>query len=221
MALAFVGGTGKLGRGLGLRLAAAGHTVLIGSRSEDRAIEAAAALRARLTAAGRSITRLEGASNVAAIPGADMVFLTLPYECLDTFLAERGGLLDAKIVVDVLNPLRITNGRFDLIPVTDGSAGTHVRRLFPRARVVSGFKNAAAAHLAALARPVRGDILLASDDAEAKAAVGDLVRDIPDLRAIDAGPLANAGFLESIAALELNLNRLHKTVTSIEILGID
>jgi predicted dinucleotide-binding enzyme len=65
-----------------------------------------------------------------------------------------------------------------------------------------------------------GDILLAGDDDEAKAAVTALVRTIPDLRPIDAGPLASTGLLESVTALQLNLNRLHRALTSIRILGI-
>ncbi len=129
--------------------------------------------------------------------------------------------LAGKILVDVLNPLRVVDGRFDLVPVAEGSMGMRVKRMAPEGRVVAGFKNAAAEHLLDLEHTPRGDILLASDDAEAKAVVADLVRDIPDLRPVDAGALANAAFLESITALELNLNRLHKAVTSIKILGID
>ena len=220
MTLAFLGGTGKLGRGLSVRLAAAGHTVLIGSRSEERAQVAAANVRTSLEQAGRSFTRIEGMLNAATIPTAEVVFLTLPSDGLDACLGELIASLAGKIVVDVLNPLRVVHGRFDLAPVAEGSMGMRVRRLVPGGRVVSGFKNAAAEHLIDLGHTPRGDILLASDDAEAKAVVAGLVRDIPELRPVDAGPLANAAFLESITALELNLNRLHKAVTSIRILGI-
>jgi NAD(P)-dependent dehydrogenase (short-subunit alcohol dehydrogenase family) len=61
--LAFVGGTGKLGRGLGLRLAGAGHPALIGSRSEERARDTADKLRERLAA--REPGRLGGRSSRA------------------------------------------------------------------------------------------------------------------------------------------------------------
>jgi NADPH-dependent F420 reductase len=195
MTLAFLGGTGKLGRGLGMRLAAAGHVVLIGSRSEERARAAAARVRARLEQAGRPFTRVEGMVNSATIPAADVVFLTIPYESLATMAPECIAALAGKIVIDVLNPLRAVDGRFDLAPVAEGSMGMRVKHVAPMARVVSGFKNAAAEHLIDLEHTPRGDILLASDDAEAKAVVAGLVRDIPELRAVDAGPLANAAFL--------------------------
>jgi NADPH-dependent F420 reductase len=219
--LAFVGGTGKLGRGLGLRLAAAGHAVLLGSREEERAVDAAARLRERLVAARYDPIGVEGMGNAVAVARADMVFLTLPFDTLDAFLGEYGALLDGKIVVDVVNPLRLVEGRFTLAPVEEGSVGLRVQRLAPRARVVSAFKNAAAAHLLRLDRPAAGDIPVVSDDAGAAAAVRVLVRAIPALRPVDAGPLANGVFLESLTALELNLNRIHNTLTSIQILGID
>ncbi len=219
--LAFVGGTGKEGRGLALRFAAAGHPVLIGSRTDERAADAAARLRARLEQAGLPLPpRLEGMRNYAAVEAADIVFLTVPYACLDTFLHDHGALIAGKIVVDVTNPLALENGRFVLTRVPEGSVSMRVARLVPAAHVVAGFKNAAAAHLLALDKPALGDILLASDDAAAKATVAELVREIPDLRPLDAGPLPNAEFLESMTALELNLNRIHNATTTIRILGI-
>jgi 8-hydroxy-5-deazaflavin:NADPH oxidoreductase len=214
--LAFVGGTGKLGRGLGLRLAAAGHHVLLGSRSEDRAREAAAALHERLPGE----RALEGWSNADAVQRAEIVFLTLPFHSLRAFLAESGALLTGKIVVDVVNPLRLEGGRFELVSVPEGSVGAYVGCQVPGARVVSAFKNAAAGHLLRLDRPVDGDVLLAADDAAAKDHVAALAGAIPVLRPVDAGPLANATFLEAVAALELNLNRIHRALTSIRVLGL-
>ena len=38
--IGIVGGTGDLGRGLALRLAKAGHAVLVGSRKPEQAVEA-------------------------------------------------------------------------------------------------------------------------------------------------------------------------------------
>lgn len=219
--LGFLGGTGKLGRGLGLRLAAAGHPILIGSRSEPRAIEAVERLRTRLATAGHTDAHLDGMRNCDVLPRADVVFLTVPFETLDSLLDECGTLLAGKIVVDVVNPLRLAGERFELFPVPEGSAGARTQRLVPGARVVSAFKNAAAGHLLRLEVPAEGDILVAADDAGAKTSVATLVAAIPNLRAVDAGPLANAGLLEAVTALELNLNRRHKALTSIRILGLE
>ncbi len=185
-------------------------------------MEAAANVRQRLTAAGHDgRVDVEGCDNATAVRQADMVFLTLPFDTLESFLVGRESSLAGKVVVDVVNPLLFADGRFTLARVLDGAVGPWVQRLAPEARVVSAFKNAAAAHLLRLARPAAGDILVASDDAEASAAVQSLVRAIPKLRAVDAGPLAGSAFLESLTALELTLNRRYRTRTSIRILGLE
>jgi NADPH-dependent F420 reductase len=218
--LALVGGTGKEGRGLALRLAAAGHRVLIGSRSAERAARTAADLRTLLAAKGYGRADVGSGQNLAVIAEADVVFLTLPFTALDELLDQCAAGLGGKIVVDVMAPIRSERGRTVLVPPAAGSASRHLHDRAPAARVVAGFKNVAAQHLLRLGRAAVGDVLLAADDGEAKQVVARLVRNIPALRPVDAGPLANAAFLESLTALELNLNRLHRTVTAIRVLGI-
>src|SRR2546426_693335 len=57
--------------------------------------------------------------------------------------------------------------------------------------------------------------------AAARAEVAALVAKLPGLRAVDAGRLANARYLEAITALLLNLNRKYRARTSIAIVGLD
>ena len=220
--LAIAGGTGPQGRGLALRLAAAGHRVLLGSRARERAVDVAGRLRARLAQAGEdAASEIIGVENCDAMQAASVVFLTVPFAALDALLAGCGELLAGKVVIDVSNPLAIATDHVVVTPVPEGSASAHVQRVVPSARVVAAFKNVAAKHLLALDAVAEGDVLLASDHADAKATAAALVRDIPILRPIDAGPLANAALLESITALELNLNRLHGAHTAIRILGLE
>lgn len=220
MTLAFVGGTGKEGRGLAVRLAAAGHRVLIGSRLEERAAQTVGELRALLEAKGYSRIQIGGGQNLAVLAEAEVVFLTLPFAALDDLLDHCAAGLTGKIVVDVMAPIRNERGRTVVAPPAAGSVSQHLHDRAPAARIVAGFKNVAAQHLLRLGRAAVGDVLLAADDADAKAIVARLARSIPALRPVDAGPLANAAFLESLTALELNLNRLHRTVTAIRVLGI-
>ena len=58
--IGIVGGTGDLGRGLALRLAKAGHDVLVGSRKPEQAVEAAEALSAELASRGVAHQPIEG-----------------------------------------------------------------------------------------------------------------------------------------------------------------
>jgi len=147
--------------------------------------------------------------------------LTFPFGGLATFLAAGRAALAGKLVIDVIVPLAVRNGFFELTPV-DGaaSAGELIQQTVPAARVVSGFKNHSAETLQDLAAPLEGDVVLCGNDAGARAEVAALVGLLPGLRAVDAGGIANARYLEAITALLLNLNRRHKARASIAILGL-
>src|SRR5215467_217895 len=74
--IAIIGGTGPAGMGLALRWARAGETVIIGSRDEQRAQRAAAAIQ--LKAGNQS--NVTGMENSAACAAADILMLTVPFE---------------------------------------------------------------------------------------------------------------------------------------------
>ena len=75
MDVAIVGGTGAEGQGIALRLAAAGHRVIVGSRDAARAAEAAAKV---MMSVGRADAAI-GLANGEAAAAADVVFLTVPF----------------------------------------------------------------------------------------------------------------------------------------------
>ena len=214
--IAFIGGTGRQGLGLALRFAAADAPVVIGSRVAERA--AAAAETVRTAVPGASV---RGYENAEAVARSTRLVLTFPFGGLASFLAAGRAALAGKLVIDVIVPLAVRNGFFELTPV-DGaaSAGELIQQTVPAARVVSGFKNHSAETLQDIAAPLEGDVLLCGNDAGARAEVAALVGLLPGLRAVDAGGIANARYLEAITALLLNLNRRHKARASIAILGL-
>jgi hypothetical protein len=214
--LAFVGGTGPEGLGLALRLAAAGEPVLIGSRVRDRAV--AAAERVRAAVPGASV---EGLENMAALTRTDRVALTLPFEGLPAFLDSAQGQLAHKLLIDVIVPLALRDRFFELVPVPGAaSVGELLQQRVPSARVVSAFKNLSAETLHDRDALLEGDVVLCGNDPAARAEVAALIRRLPGLRAVDAGRIANARYLEAITALLVNLNRQHGARTSIAILGL-
>ena len=217
--IAFLGGTGPEGLGLALRFALAGEHVIIGSRQPDRAEHAAESLRQHLGAVA-SAYEIHGEENYASVRNADIVVVTVPFEAVEPVLAELAPALAGKVSLDVVNPLRLNRGVFTLVPVPAGSAGELIQKLIPQSPVVSGFKNLSAKELMDIEHPIHGDVLLCSDKPNATDYFMDLIGRIPQLRAIDAGALANSRRLESITALLLNLNRRYRAITSIEILGL-
>ena len=147
--IGIVGGTGDLGRGLALRLAKAGHAVLVGSRKPEQAVEAAQALAGELSDRGISDASVEGLDNAAAAERGDIVFVTVPFGAHTPTLESIRHVVQGKIVVDVTVPLvppRVA--RVQLPP--EGSAGMIAQTLLGEdVQVVSAFQNVAAAHLQA------------------------------------------------------------------------
>jgi NADPH-dependent F420 reductase len=215
-ALALIGGTGPEGLGLALRFAAAGEQIVIGSRIAERAAEAAATVRAAVP--GSSV---RGCGNTEALMHAERVFLTFPYAGLASFLASARTALSGKLVIDVIVPLTMRNGFFELTPI-DGAAsvGELLQQTIPSARVVSAFKNLSAEKLRDLSEPLEGDVVVCGNDPDARAEVSALVGLLSGLRAVDTHGIANARYLEAMTALLLNLNRRYKARTSIAILGL-
>jgi NADPH-dependent F420 reductase len=134
----------------------------------------------------------------------DIVILAVPYPALSQILAQRGDQLAGKIVVDITNPLNFET--FDSLTVpADGSAAAELATALPQSRVVKAFNTNFAATLATgQVNDQPTTVLIAGDDAEAKALLTDIVT-AGGLRAIDAGSLRRARELEALGFLQITL----------------
>ncbi|MGH2609886.1 MAG: NADPH-dependent F420 reductase [Tepidiformaceae bacterium] len=216
MKLAFVGGTGPEGLGLAMRFAKAGHAVAIGSRSRERGQEGAEKVRESVPNA-----EVSGGENADVLGDADVVFLTFPYSGQQATLEALGPKLEGKIVCDVVAPLEFQQGIGAVaLNVSGGSAAQEAAAQLPNSRVVSAFQNLAAEKLMHLDRPVEADVLVCGRDAEAKQVIIALANQIEGIRGIDAGGLSQSRYVEMLTSLLINLNRKHKTETSIKVVGI-
>jgi NADPH-dependent F420 reductase len=216
MKLAFVGGTGPEGLGLAMRFAKAGHAVAIGSRSAERGEEGAE--RVREAVPGATAT---GADNASAVEGADVVFLTFPYTGQQPTLEALGPALDGKIVCNVVAPLEFQQGVGAVaLNVPGSSALQEAIAQLPNARVVSAFQNMSAEELQHLEHPIAADVLVCGRDVDAKNVVIGLANQIEGVRGIDAGGPSQSRYVEMMTSLLINLNRKHKTQSSIRIVGL-
>ena len=214
--LAFLGGTGPEGKGLALRLAAAGEPVIIGSRDAGRAATAAEELLK--LAPG---TNISGAENAQAAAQANVVFLAFPYEDQRATLEQLQGALAGKVVVDVIAPMSFQRGQgASAVEVEAGSAAQEAQELLPDSLVVSAFQNISAEELQQPDTVMDGDVIVCSDHAEAKSLVMGLVSKIPGLRPVDCGGLANSKYVEQITPMLVNINRIYKIHAGIKIVGI-
>ena len=213
--IAVIGGTGKEGKGLALRWANVGYTVIIGSRDADRAAAAANELNTTL---GR--TNVRGLCNADAARAADIIVLTVPYEghaaTLDTIASGAQG----KILIDVTAPLDPDNKR-KILRVPEGSAAQAAQsKLGPNVRVVAAFQNISYTHLTDLHEGLGCDVLVCGNDKDAKKQVIELAR-AAGMVAFDAGPIENAVVAEGLTAVLININMAFKVKNAgIQITGV-
>ena len=215
--LAFLGGTGDQGRGLARRFAMAGHPVVIGSRSAERAEAAAAELRASVGDGAE----ISGAANADAAAGAEIVVVAVPWEGHEALLRDMAPMLAGKIVVDCVNPLGFDERGAYALAVDEGSAAQQAAGILPDSRVVAAFHHVSAVLLLDPdVDEVDTDILVLGDDREATDAVQALVGDIPRMRGVYAGRLRNAHQVEALTANLISVNRRYKAHAGIRVTDI-
>jgi NADPH-dependent F420 reductase len=212
--LAIIGGTGALGSGMATRWAAAGYPVIVGSRSAEKAREAAQKYEN-----GNGAPPVRGDSNAGAAAAADIVILEIPFSNHDATLEELKDVVDGKIVVDAVVPLVPPKVAQVQLPAA-GSAGQIAQeRIGDRARVVSAFQNVGAAKLQG-GGPIACDVLVCGNDKEAREAVIALAN-AAGTRGIDAGPIANAAAAEAMTSILIGINKRYKVdCAGIQITGI-
>ncbi len=199
-----IGGTGPEGSGLALRWAHAGHQVTIGSRDADKARAVASELNAILNA--NSICGKENKEGVAA---AGIAVLTVPFAAQMSTLLSLQEELAGKILIDVTVPLVPPKVSRVQLPPTDSCVVAVQQMLGGRVRVVSAFQNVSAHKLRDFEHSIDCDVLVTSDDKEARA-IGIHLAEAAGLRGIDAGPLANSVAAESLTSLLISINRTYK-----------
>ena len=217
MYVGIVGGTGPAGSALAARLASVGVEVVIGSRSVERAQEACDAIRAKW--AERTLP-IEASDNPGAAE-ADIVVIATPWEAAAATAASVAKQLEGKVVISMANALAKVGDDFEPLVPPRGSVAAHVQHSVPNSMVAAAFHHLPARALANLNRPVESDVLICSDHPAAYEATAELVDLIPDLRPLNAGSMSNAGPIESLTAVLLQLNIRYKARTALRLTGID
>lgn len=217
--IAILGGTGALGTGLVRRWTQAGHAVIIGSRTLEKAEAALAELKQVMAEWGATKLDVAAMENLDAARAADIVVLTVPFAHQKSTLEHVRPALEGKILVDVTVPLMPPKvGTVQLPP--EGSAGMAAQQLLGETvKVVSAFQNVAAHHLQE-GHGIECDVLVCGNDKDARAEVIGLV-EACGMRGFHAGPIANSAAAEALTSVIININRAFKCHAGIRITGLD
>jgi NADPH-dependent F420 reductase len=214
-----IGGTGALGAGLARRWASAGIPIVIGSRSTERAEEAAGRLREEVEGA-----EVEGLQNQEAAGRAEIVFLTVPFRAQSENLNNlREALRPGQILVDCTVPLAaaVSGKATRSLGVWQGSAAQQAQEMVPEGvTVVAALHTVSAPRLGDLAVALDEDIPVCGDRKDDKARVARLIETIPGLRPVNAGPLEMARIVEQLTPLLISVNASYRTHAGIRLTGI-
>jgi NADPH-dependent F420 reductase len=213
LVIGILGGTGDQGRGLARRFASAGHTVMIGSRSADRALAVVADLDAG--------PNVRGMANAAAARDADVVIVAVPWEGHGALVASLAAELSGKIVVDCVNPLGFDKQGAFALPVQEGSAAQQTAALLRESRVVGAFHHVSSVLLLdPEIAEVPLDVLVLGDDRAATDVVQALAARIPGMRGVYAGRLRNCAQVEALTANLIAINRRYKAHAGLRITDV-
>ncbi len=208
-----LGGTGPAGRGVAVRLASAGHDIVIGSRDKERAVAAAQTLRPRGSGAISGGTNEDAAS-------CHLVVVATPWDSSIATVRVLREQLANKTVVSMVNALA-REGR-EMVPVYPprGSMAAQIAFALPDSAIVGAFHHLPAAQMEDLDSGLDADVLVFSDDDAARRQVADLVDEMPGLRAVIAGSMSLASPIEAFTAVCISVNIRHKAHSYVKLAGL-
>ena len=216
MHVGILGGTGPAGRGLGCRMAAAGITVTLGSRDEERAATAARELtqmwpERKLAIAGR---------DNAGAADAEVVVVATPWEAALPTVQPLRDRLEGKVVISMACALMKVGRTVQAVTLARGSVAATLQAALPGSSIAGAFHHLPAEELCNLDEGLMADVLVCSDHAAATETTMALVDSLEGLRALDAGRLVQAQAIEAFTAVCIAVNIRYKVRTYVRLGGI-
>jgi NADPH-dependent F420 reductase len=192
-------GAGNMGKGIGTRAVAGGHSVTFVDAKPEVAQKTAAEVKAFAKKGAQVLT-----ADLKDAKLGDLVVLAVAYGTNIEIGKQLGSRLAGKIVVDIANPLNSTYDGLATAP-DSSSAEDLAKAIASGAQVVKAFNTTFAGTLTAgqvAGQPL--DVFIAGDNLDAKNKVAQLVKD-GGMRPIDTGPLYRSRQIEAMQLLQIVL----------------
>jgi len=209
--IGFIGGTGDQGKGLVMRLAREGQTVLVGSRNDEKGMAAAKEMNEKIGS-----ENICGMTNNEVAHHADILFVTVPFEnAIPTLKDLVPHFKKGLILVDVTVPLVIEKGFFTVQEEVFESGAERIQaELGDKVTVAAAFKTISAHALAELDKPMDCDAFVACNDKDARAEIIELAKHVKNIRPMDAGKLKSCRVIERMTGFLININKKYKVKES-------
>lgn len=192
-------GTGPVGKSLAGKLAELGNEVVVGTRDPDATLartEPDTFGNPSFSAWLEQNPRVEVATLAEAAAGAELVVnATNGVGSIEALEAAGEENLARKILVDIANPLDFSQGMPPSLTVSNtDSLGEQIQRRFPHTKVVKTLNTVNAYLMVDPKQLAGGDhtMFVSGNDPEAKATVGELLRQFGWSDIIDLGDISTA-----------------------------
>lgn len=212
--IAVIGGTGKLGHAISIRLTRAGYDVAIGSRDKDRAECTANSINELVAGAN-----IEGLRNEEATERSNIVILCVPFSEQVEILASIKQHLNGKILIDTTVPLIPPKVTEVQLP-TELSAALRAQDLLGGSVTVASTFHNIAAHKLLESGSVDCDLLVFGDTTDTRNKVIEILNQI-GLNGVHAGALRNSTAAEALTSILIFMNKYYNSSgTGIRISGL-
>lgn len=205
-------GTGTVGRVIGARFVALGHDVAMGTRNVDTLLASTEANQVtQETFADWHAKNPEvslGSFAEAAEHGELLVNATNGEGSLDALRAAGEANLDGKVLIDIANPLDLSQGMPPSLFVSNtDSLGEQIQRAFPRLKVVKALNTMNAFVMADPSLIAAGEhtVFVSGNDVQAKARVTEILRSFGWRHVLDLGDITTARGTEMYLPLWLRI----------------
>ncbi|MHB1208525.1 MAG: NADPH-dependent F420 reductase [Acidimicrobiales bacterium] len=208
-----LGGTGPAGRGVALRMASSGYDVVVGSRDAERAQAVATSMNVR----GEGSVRGD-ANEVAA--QCDVIVVATPFDSAVATVSALRASLAGKIVISMVNAL--SREAREMVPLypSRGSMAAQIAHALPESLIVGAFHHLPASMMEDLDSGLDADVVIFSDDANARERVAEMVNAMPGLNAVVAGSMSLASPIEAFTAVCISVNIRHKAHSYVKLAGL-
>jgi hypothetical protein len=209
--IGIIGGTGPQGKGIALRLAKAGYEVVIGSRTLEKANSIIDELRSM-----GNFDNITGRTNLDVISEVKIIFVTIPYETVQSTLEPLLDLIkkNITILVDITVPMKFVKGSGMVFDSPEhGTMSKFLTKLVEPVPVVGALKTISAHALMDINSPLNLDTFVFGPK-EYRKEIIELISKVETLRPIDAGPISAAETVERLVPFLININRRYKVKDS-------
>jgi 8-hydroxy-5-deazaflavin:NADPH oxidoreductase len=182
-------GSGNVGKALAEGFVRTGHQVQVGARETSKLD-------------GWTVAPVVSHAEAAQF-GEMLVFAPSWHATQDVVELAGAAHFSGKVLIDTTNPIGVVDDHYTLVVGTTDSAGEQLQKLLPSAQVVKAFNSVGVAtmtHPGLLGEP---DMLIAGNNAEAKALVSTLLKDF-GWQVHDLGDIEASRWLEALVMVGIH-----------------